>query len=74
MSSAMHSPRNGAAATSVLNQRSELIGVGSSLLSTFELHKDRGAITNLVCVYRPLSLYGLTANMKAYEPTELKAF
>ena len=46
----------------------------STLLHTFELHKDKGAITNLVSIYRPLSLYGLTANMKAYEPIELKPF
>jgi len=41
-------------------------------VSTFELHKDKGAITNLICIYRPLSMYGLTANMKAYEPSEVK--
>ena len=35
---------------------------------------DKGPITNLLCIHRPLSLYGLTANMKAYEPTEVKAF
>ena len=45
-----------------------------TLLSTFEFHKDKGAITNLLCIYRPLSLFGLTANMKAYEPMEVKAF
>eukprot|EP00347_Sterkiella_histriomuscorum_P001718 403370949 len=86
MTSNVTSPRNGqqqqsgtssnigAGVSSILNQKSELIGVGSQLLKTLELHKDRGAITNLVCIYRPLSLYGLTANMKAYEPMELKAF
>ncbi|CDW75055.1 wd domaincontaining protein [Stylonychia lemnae] len=71
------SPRNGAMAnggSSILNQKSELIGVGSQLLQTFELHRDKGAITNLQCIYRPLSLYGLTANMKAYEPVEIKSF
>lgn len=46
----------------------------TSNLHTFELHKDKGAVTNLLCIYRPLSLYGLTANMKAYEPSEVKAF
>lgn len=48
--------------------------MGSQLLQTLELHKDKGAITNLKCIYRPLSLYGLTANMKAYEPIEMKSF
>ena len=43
-------------------------------LRTFELHKDKGAITNLCCIYRPLSLYGLTANMKSYEHLEIKPF
>lgn len=52
--------------------KSELISVGSPLLQTFELLKDKGPITNLQCIFRPLSLYGLTANMKAYEPTEVK--
>ena len=39
----------------------------------FELHRDHGAITNLVPLTRPLSLFGLTANMQAYEPGELKS-
>ena len=38
------------------------------------MHKDKGQITNLLCIYRPLSLYGLTANMKGYEPTDVKPF
>ena len=38
------------------------------------MHKDKGPITNLLCIYRPLSLYGLTANMKGYEPCEIKPF
>jgi hypothetical protein len=42
-------------------------------LKTFELHKDKGAITNLVALQRPLSLFGLTANMAAYEPNTIKA-
>jgi hypothetical protein len=45
-------------------------GKPTDQLHTFELHKDRGAITNLHCLYRPLSLYGLTANMKGYEPPQ----
>jgi hypothetical protein len=54
-------------------------GGGSSTsqpnLHTLELHKDKGAITNLLCIYRPLSLYGLTANMKGYDPLgEIKPF
>lgn len=48
--------------------------MSASPLQTLELHKDKGAITNLLCIYRPLSLYGLTANMKGYEPTEVKPF
>lgn len=43
----------------------------SGLISTYELHKDKGAITNLVPLYRPLSLFGLTANMKAFETVEV---
>jgi len=39
----------------------------SGLISTFELHKDKGAINNLVALHRPLSMYGLTANMNSYE-------
>ena len=39
-----------------------------------ELHKDHGAVTNLVPLTRPLSLFGLTANMQGYEPGEIKAF
>ncbi len=39
------------------------------------MHKDKGAITNLICIHRPLSLYGLTANMKGYDPLgEVKPF
>jgi WD40 repeat protein len=46
---------------------------GPSLpLCTLELHKDKGAITNLVAITRPLSLFGLTSNMKNYNPGELK--
>lgn len=37
-------------------------------LKTFELHKDKGSVTNLVALERPLSLFGLTANMAGYEP------
>ena len=45
----------------------------SNLLQTFDLHKDHGAITNLVPLMRPLSLFGLTANMQSYEPGEIRA-
>lgn len=58
-------------------QTSPRAGAGNSgegSLHTFELHKDKGAVTNLLCIHRPLSLFGLTANMKAYEPPEIKAF
>ena len=56
-------------------QTSPRAGAGKSgELHTFELHKDKGAVTNLLCIHRPLSLFGLTANMKAYEPPEIKAF
>jgi len=37
------------------------------------LHKDKGAITNIVPIQRPLSLYGLTANMSGYEPNQIKS-
>ena len=40
---------------------------GSGLITTFELHKDQGSITNLIALHRPLSLFGLTANMNSYE-------
>jgi hypothetical protein len=40
-------------------------------MSTYELHKDKGHITNLVPLTRPLSLFGLTANMKSFEVPEL---
>lgn len=46
---------------------------GQLKLQTFEIHKDKGAITNLVALHRPLSLFGLTANMQGYEPGEIKA-
>lgn len=48
-------------------------GSGPPRLQTFELHKDKGAITNLVAFNRPLSLFGLTANMQGYEPGEFKS-
>ena len=41
-------------------------------LTTFEIHKDKGSINNLVAINRPLSLFGLTANMQGYEPGEFK--
>jgi len=41
-------------------------------LQTFDIHKDHGAVTNLVAISRPLSLFGLTANMQGYEPGELR--
>ena len=44
-----------------------------NLMQSLDLHKDHGAITNLVPLTRPLSLFGLTANMQGYEPGELKA-
>ena len=46
---------------------------GQMKLQTFEIHKDKGAVTNLVAIHRPLSLFGLTANMQGYEPGEIKA-
>ena len=48
-------------------------GHNSKLLQTLDIHKEYGAITNLVPLTRPLSLYGLTANMQGYEPGEIKA-
>ena len=44
----------------------------SGLISTYELHKDKGAITNLIPIHRPLSLFGLTSNMKSFEVPELQ--
>ena len=45
--------------------------INIGLISTFDLHKDHGPITNLVPLIRPLSLFGLTSNMKAFEPGEI---
>ena len=45
----------------------------NGLITTYELHKDKGAITNLVPLFRPLTLFGLTANMKSFEVQEIKA-
>lgn len=42
------------------------------LLRTLRVHEDHGAVTNLIALNRPLSLFGLTANMQAYEPGELR--
>jgi len=42
------------------------------LLQQLDVHAEYGAITNLVALTRPLSLFGLTANMQAYEPGELR--
>lgn len=40
----------------------------------FELHKGQGAITNLVAIKRPVSLFGLKANLKSYAPGEVQQF
>ena len=45
----------------------------SKLLQTLDIHREYGGITNLVPITRPLSLYGLTANMQGYEPGEIKS-
>jgi hypothetical protein len=45
--------------------------INSELLYTYELHKDKGAITNLIPLNRPLSLFGLTADMKAFNVSDL---
>ncbi len=42
------------------------------LISTYELHNNKGSITNLVPLLRPLSMFGLTANMKMYETPQVK--
>ena len=49
-------------------------GEGSDrrLMQTLDVHAGHGAITNLVPLTRPLSLFGLTANMQSYEPGDLK--
>lgn len=44
----------------------------SCLVSTLELHSNKGAITNLVAINRPLSLFGLTANMAEYTVPQVK--
>ena len=46
--------------------------INSELLYTYELHKDKGAITNLIPLNRPLSLFGLTADMKAFNVSEVQ--
>ena len=55
-----------------VSEHREIYDIG--LLTTFELHMNKGAITNIISIHRPLSLYGLTANMKGYEPNDLKTF
>lgn len=42
------------------------------LVSTLELHGNQGAITNLIPINRPLSLFGLTANMAEYTIPQVK--
>jgi hypothetical protein len=45
---------------------------GPSLpLRTLELHAKKGVVTNLVPLNRPLSLFGLTANLKSYDPGQI---
>ena len=39
----------------------------NGLVTTYELHKDQGQVSNLVPMMRPLSLFGLTANMRSFE-------
>lgn len=59
--------------TANLNSDNNEAGSSSSgLISTYELHKDGGAITNLIPLFRPLTLFGLTANLKAYETPQIK--
>lgn len=52
--------------TQQLNQSED-----TGLVNTYELHKDKGPVTNLVAIHRPLTLFGLTANMKSFEVTDL---
>ena len=44
----------------------------NKLLQTLDIHREYGGITNLVPLTRPLSLFGLTANMQAYEPGDFR--
>ena len=45
---------------------------GPSLpLRTLELHGKKGVVTNLLPLNRPLSLFGLTANLKEYDPGQI---
>lgn len=55
-----------------LNVEGDNSGGSSRVLRTLDIHREYGAITNLVPLSRPLSLFGLTANMQAYEPGECK--
>ena len=41
-------------------------------LRTLELHNKKGIVTNLVASTRPLSLFGLTANLKQYDPGQIQ--
>jgi hypothetical protein len=49
-----------------------LVSSDDCTMKTLDLHKDKGGITNIVAIQRPLSLYGLTANMSGYEPNQIK--
>lgn len=54
-------------------QQNAASAISAPRLQTFEIHKDKGPITNLVAFHRPLSLFGLTSNMQGYEPGEFKS-
>ena len=47
-------------------------GKSASLVNTMELHANKGAVTNLVAIQRPLSLFGLTANMAEYHVPQVQ--
>lgn len=44
----------------------------ATLVNKLELHNNKGAITNVIAINRPLSLFGLTANMNNYTVPQLK--
>ena len=58
--------------TDVQDEQEQSSGaINSDLITTYDLHKDKGHITNLISINRPLSFFGLTANMKAFETSEV---
>ena len=60
-------------ATSDLNEPSSPTSESkATLINNLELHNNKGAITNIIAINRPLSLFGLTANMNEYAVPQIK--